>query len=127
MSFMHCLNVNIVQIVIFKMHYAYWVKVHKKDTCLSIVRLNGESQNGGYKKTKQNFPENEHFLPHDTRTYLCVLLRHKRHSISRKFDMLCFLLTTVLRFFVSFCLITDQLCVHFKRFHTSMFCFYCRF
>ena len=39
----------------------------------SSVIKGKKSQNGGNKKTKlANFPKNEHFLPPDTRAYVCV-------------------------------------------------------
>ena len=44
-----------------------------------------------------NFPKNEHFLPPDTHTYVCVS-GGKKHSFFRKFGMLCILVTSVLRF-----------------------------
>ena len=44
-----------------------------------------------------NFPKNEHFLPPDTHTYICVS-GGKKCSFFGKFSMLCFLETPVLRF-----------------------------
>ena len=56
----------------------------------------GESQSGGNRKqSTQNFPKNEHFLPPDT--HVCVS-RGKKCSFFGKFAVLCFLVTSVLRF-----------------------------
>ena len=75
----------------------------------AIIRQNGESQNGCFKKTKHaKFSEKrtflppgthtyEHFLLRDTRTYVCVSGGKKR-SFFGKFGVLCFLETPVLRF-----------------------------
>ena len=49
------------------------------------------------KQSTQNFPKNEHFLPPDMHTYVCVS-GGKKCSIFGKFGMLCFLVTSVLRF-----------------------------
>ena len=49
------------------------------------------------KQSTQNFPKNEHFLPPDMHTYVCVS-GGKKGSIFGKFGMLCFLVTSVLRF-----------------------------
>ena len=39
----------------------------------SVIRQKGESKNGGNKKAKQvKFSGNQHFLPPDRNTYLCV-------------------------------------------------------
>ena len=46
---------------------------------------------------QENFRKNEHFLPPDTHTCLCVS-RGKKCSFSRKFGVLCFLVTPALRF-----------------------------
>ena len=43
-----------------------------------------------------NFPKNEHFLPSDTHTYVCVS-RGKKYSFFGKFGGLCFVKTPVLR------------------------------
>ena len=46
-----------------------------------------------------NFPKNEHFLPPDMHTYVCVCLSgDKKGSFFGKFGMLCFLETPVSRF-----------------------------
>ena len=38
-----------------------------------VIRQKGESQNGCHKKAiTHNFPKNEHFLPLDTHTHVCV-------------------------------------------------------
>ena len=59
----------------------------------SVIGHNGESQNGGNKKTKHTkFSENEHFLPPDTHK------GGKKSSFFGKFGVLYFLLTSVLRF-----------------------------
>ena len=52
-----------------------------------------------------NFPKNEHFLPPDTHSYVCVS-GGKKCLFLGKFDVLCFLETPVLRFTLS--LITDE-------------------
>ena len=44
-----------------------------------------------------NFPENEHFLPSDTHTYVCVL-GGKKCLLFGKFGVVYFLATTVFRF-----------------------------
>ena len=49
------------------------------------------------KKARQISRKNEHFLPRDTHTYMCVS-GGKKGSFFEKFDMLCFLKTSVLRF-----------------------------
>ena len=49
------------------------------------------------KQSMPNFPKNEHFLPPDMHT--CVgVSGGKKCSFSGKFGMLCFLVTSVLRF-----------------------------
>ena len=59
----------------------------------------GESQNGRFKKTKRaaKVSKNENFLPPDTHTYVCIS-EGKACSFFRKFGMLYFLETPVLRF-----------------------------
>ena len=67
----------------------------------SVIRPTGECQNGCYKKRKQNmlnFPKNEHFLPSDTHTQVCVYQGDKKCSFFGKFGVLCFLVTPILRF-----------------------------
>ena len=60
-------------------------------------RQEGESQNGGNKKTKQaKFFEKRLFLLPDTRTYVCVS-RGQKFLFFKKFDML-FLVTSVLKY-----------------------------
>ena len=49
------------------------------------------------KQSTPNFPKNEHFLPPDTHTYVCVS-GGKKCSFFGKFGVLCFLETPVLRF-----------------------------
>ena len=49
------------------------------------------------KQSTPNFPKNEHFLPLDTHTYVCVS-GGKKCSFFGKFGALCFLETPVLRF-----------------------------
>ena len=67
----------------------------------SVIRQKGESQNGCFKKTKHaKFYENYEkrtFLPPDMHTYVCVS-GGKKCPFFRKFDVLCFLETPVLRF-----------------------------
>ena len=59
----------------------------------SVIRQNGESQNGYFKKTKHaKFSEKPTFL-----TYVCVS-GGKKCSFFEKFGVLCFLETPVLRF-----------------------------
>ena len=51
-----------------------------------------------FQKTKHaEFSKNEHFLPHDTHTYVCVS-GGKNYSFFGKFGVLCFLETPDLRF-----------------------------
>ena len=49
------------------------------------------------KQSTPNFLKNEHFLPPDTHTYVCVS-GGKKCSFFGKFGVLCFLETSVLRF-----------------------------
>ena len=50
-----------------------------------------ESLNGCFKKTKHaKFPENAHFSPPDTHTYVCVS-GGKKYSFFEKLGVLCFL------------------------------------
>ena len=49
------------------------------------------------KQSTPNFPKNEHFLPLDMQTYVCVSWG-KKCSFFGKFGVLCFLETSVLRF-----------------------------
>ena len=49
------------------------------------------------KQSLPNFPKNEHFLPPDTHTYVCVT-GGKKCSFFGKSGVLCFLETPVLRF-----------------------------
>ena len=57
--------------------------------CISSKKWQkGESQNGCFKKkSTQSFPKNEHFLPPDTHTYVCVW-RGKKCLFFRKFGVL---------------------------------------
>ena len=65
---------------------------------LSVTRQKGESQMEVIRKqNKPNVSKNEHFLPPDTHTYLCVL-EDKKCLLFKKFGVLCFLVTSVLRF-----------------------------
>ena len=75
----------------------------------SVIRQKGESQNDCFKKkqTTPNFPKNEHFLPLDTHTYVCVS-GGKKCSFFRKFGLLCFLETPVFRF---------AILPHYRRYH----------
>ena len=63
----------------------------------TVIRQKSESQNGGNKTKQPNFPKNEHFLPPDTHTLVC-LSEGKKCSFSRKFGVFCFLATSFLRF-----------------------------
>ena len=58
------------------------------------------------KKRASNFPKNEYFLPPDTHKYVCVSGGEK-YSFFGKFGVLCFLITSLLRF--AFCLITGEM------------------
>ena len=49
------------------------------------------------KQNTPNFPKNEHFLPPDTHMYVCVSVG-KKCSFFGKFGILCFLVTSVLKF-----------------------------
>ena len=61
-----------------------------------VIRQKGESQNGCLEKTKHaKFSEKRTFLTPDTHTYV---RNGGKCSLFGKFDMLCFLETTVLRF-----------------------------
>ena len=66
---------------------------------LGVTRQKVESQNGCYKKTRhaKNLPKKKQFLSPDTHTYVCVA-RGKKCSFFRKFGVLYFLQTHVLRF-----------------------------
>ena len=60
------------------------------------------------KQSTPNFPKNEHFLPRDTHTCVCVS-GGKKCSFFRKFGMLCFLITPILRFvLLPYCRRTDS-------------------
>ena len=62
------------------------------------MRQKGEPQTGvSRKQDTPNFPKNEHFLPPDTHTYVWVS-EGKKCSFFRKFGVLCFLETPILRF-----------------------------
>ena len=54
------------------------------------------------KQSTPNFPRNEHFLPPDTHTYVCVSGRcvsgGKKCSFFEQFGVFCFIETPVLRF-----------------------------
>ena len=66
----------------------------------SVIRQKGESQNGGNKKKKQstpNFPKKQLFPTPDMHTFVCVS-RGKKCSFFGKFGVLCFLVTSVLKF-----------------------------
>ena len=52
------------------------------------------------KQGTPNFLKNEHFLPPDTHMYVCMSVG-KKSSFLGKFGVLCFLITTVLRFALS--------------------------
>ena len=61
----------------------------------SVIWQKGESQNGGNKNTKHaKFSEKRTFFY----SLICVRIRGKKHSFFGKFDMLCILVTSVLRF-----------------------------
>ena len=49
------------------------------------------------KQSTPNFPKNEHFLPPDTHTYVCVT-GAKKCLFFGKFGELCFLKTPIMRF-----------------------------
>ena len=85
-----------------------------------------------------NFQKNEHFLPPDTYTYMCVS-GGKKCSFFGKFGLLCFLETPVLRFallsiavklsgnfyelycYVSNCICNDQFLANFEMLPTFSF------
>ena len=57
-----------------------------------------ESQSGGNKKAKHaKYSKNEHFLPPDAHTYVCVS-GGKKYLFFKKFGLLYFLVTAALRF-----------------------------
>ena len=65
---------------------------------LSIIRQKYESLNGVTRKqSTPHFPKNEHFLPSNTHKCVCVL-GGKKCWFFGKFDVLCFLVTPVLRY-----------------------------
>ena len=71
---------------------------YKKSHNSLVIRQKGESRNGCFKETKHaKFSENEHLLPPDTQTYVCVS-GGKKCLFFGKFVVLCFLETPVLRF-----------------------------
>ena len=81
---------------VLKLH-KYFKNTSSKGTS-SLIRLNGVSQTGvSRKQSTVNFRKNEHFLPLDTHTYVCVSGSEK-YSFFGKFGVLCFLETPVLRF-----------------------------
>ena len=81
---------------VLKLH-KYFKNTSQKGTS-SVIRLNGVSQTGvSRKQSTVNFRKNEHFLPLDTHTYVCVSGSEK-YSFFGKFGVLCFLETPVLRF-----------------------------
>ena len=100
------------------LHYDWFKKPHLKyvnvtfypfgivtQILKTVIRQKGETQNWGNKKTKHTkFPKSEYFLPPDTHTYVS---ESKKCLFLGKFGMLCFLVTSVLRFF--FFLITNVL------------------
>ena len=49
------------------------------------------------KQSKPNIPKNQHFLPPDAHTYLCIS-GGKKCSFFGKFGVFCFLITLILRF-----------------------------
>ena len=83
------------------MKVIFYMQINIKDmerSNSSVIRQKGKSQKGRYKKTKYTkFSQNEHFLPPDKHTCMNVS-RGKKSSIFEKFDVLCFLVTPVLRF-----------------------------
>ena len=48
------------------------------------------------KQSTPNFPKNKHFLPTDTHAHACV--SEGKNVFFRKFGVLCFLVTPILRF-----------------------------
>ena len=81
-----------------------YIQVYQRSTldpCNSSVMRQRENIKKGVsrKHSTPNFPKNEHLLPPDTHTYVCVCVSGgKKCSIVEKFDVLCFLETLVLRF-----------------------------
>ena len=66
-----------------------------------VIRQTGECQNGGNKKTKHaKFFEKRTFLTPNTHTYVCVS-GGKKIPYFGKLNVLCFLITSVLRFAIS--------------------------
>ena len=47
------------------------------------------------KQSTPNFPKNQHFLPPDTHTHVCLSAGNK-YSFFGKFDVLCFLVKPIL-------------------------------
>ena len=60
----------------------------------TVIRRNGESQNGRYKQTKHaNFPQNKHFLPSDTHICIVCVSGGEKCPFFRILGVLCFLVT----------------------------------
>ena len=72
--------------IVISMNYS-WVKGKRVNLKTELRR----------KQSTPNFSKNEHFLPPDAHTYVCVL-GGKKCSVFGKFGVLCFPLTSVLRF-----------------------------
>ena len=74
----------------FPVSFRNWLRniFFTKHVCVTELRR---------KKSLPSFPKNEHFLPSDRHTYVCVSGVEKR-SFFGKFGVLCFLVTSVLRF-----------------------------
>ena len=64
---------------------------------MSVIKQKGKCQNEMTRKQRTpSFPKNEHFLPSNTHTYVCV--SGDKCSFFGKLGVLCFLVTSVLRF-----------------------------
>ena len=64
----------------------------------SVISKRADLKTGvSRKQSTPKFPKNQHFLPPDTHTCVCVS-GGKKCLFSRNFGMLCFLATPVLRF-----------------------------
>ena len=89
-------------------HLAYYEvlaisKCHKDITTSLIanslvITQKGKSKTGVTREQRpSNFPENQYFLPPDTHTCVCIS-GGKKCFFFRQFDVICFLVTSILRF-----------------------------
>ena len=96
-------------------YFMHWNLNNFENLSSSVIMQKSESQNGCYKKNTQSFPKNEYFLPPDT--HMCLYVPGGRKCLFfGKFDVLCFLVTPLLRFaLLLYCrrvLVTSYLIYH---------------